>query len=115
MAKRKNFTDAQIVSIRNKASKGGSYSEMAKESGCTTNHISAIARGSTYKSVTGPRTDRRPGNKKKRTTAMNGRPLPDFTSLSIDDANRFLQALAMEWPKIRESFLLLDAMIGGQK
>lgn len=115
----RTLTDAQVLRIRKQAHNGADYSELGEHYDKVPGYIAAIARGVTYKHVGGPITFRRKckGMRKARrtTTAENGSPTPpDFATLPIDDAARFLQALAMEWPKIRASFLILDSIIGRQ-
>lgn len=121
---RKKLTDAQVIRLRTAASKGVIYTKLAEQYGLHETQISKIARGGSYASIGGPITQRHPGKKKKlRVTrgkkkataaASNDRlQVSDLASLSIDDAARFLQALAMEWPNIKESFQLLDRLITG--
>ncbi len=120
----RTLTDAQVMRIRKKADKGVSYLDIAQEMGVHNSFIGSICRGKAYADVGGPlqrkrnsiksKGGRRRQAKAKRTTTApsNGRPkISDFAALSIDDAARFLQALAGEWPKIRESFLFLDAIV----
>ena len=124
----RSLTDAQVMRIRKKADKGVSYLDIAQEMGVHNSFIGSICRGKAYADVGGPLQRKRNSIKskggrkktrraKKRTTtaSSNGRPgIADFAALSIDDAARFLQALAGEWPKIRESFLFLDAIVTRQ-
>ena len=120
----RTLTDAQVMRIRKKADKGVSYLDIAQEMGVHNSFIGSICRGKAYADVGGPlqrkrnsiksKGGRKRQRKAKRTTtaASNGRPgISDFAALSIDDAARFLQALAGEWPKVRESFLFLDAIV----
>jgi hypothetical protein len=110
--------------IRKQADKGVSYLDLAAKMGVHNSFIGSICRGKAYADVGGPiqrkrnsiksKGGRKRQSKAKRTTtaSSNGRPkISDFAALSIDDAARFLQALAGEWPKIRESFLCLDAIV----
>ena len=122
------LSNEHVLAIREAAHEGGDYESIAKKYRTSRPAIAAIARGDRYADVGGPITVRRVTERskkrksailKKRTVAVANTNRPqssslDFATLSIDDAARFLQALAMEWPKIRESFLLLDRLVRGQ-
>ena len=126
-ASKRTLTDAQVLRIRKQADKGTSYLDIAQKMGVHNSFIGAICRGKAYADVGGPLQKKRNsiksrgGRKRQRrarqrttTAASNGRPqVADLAALPIDDASRLLQALAAEWPKIRESFLFLDAVITG--
>ena len=121
-----SLSDAKVIRIRKAAATGKTYGEIADKEEMHQSFVGMIARGRSYKHVGGPISGKRHNGKKKRrrksqakkrttTASSNGRPgIADFAALSIDDAARFLQALAGEWPKIRESFLFLDAIVTRQ-
>ncbi len=126
MPKKKTLTDAQVVRLRKRAANGESYTAIAEDIGVHSSFVGFLARGKYRLDAGGPiqrarhngkKKGRRKSQAKKRATtaSSNGRPqIADFAALSIDDASRFLQALAGEWPKIRESFLCIDAMVTRQ-
>ncbi len=127
MPNKRTLTPAKVIRLRKLAAAGTSYLELGEKFGIHNSFASTIARGNAYSDVGGPlqktrhngkgKKKRRKSQAKKRTTTAsnNGRPrIADFAALSIDDAARFLQALAGEWPKIRESFLFLDAIVTRQ-
>ncbi len=95
------FTDEQVIWIREQIATGVSAPNLAKKFRVLSQSISSVARGATYPEVGGPLT-----SKKKK------KPGPDLAALSIDDAARFLQAISVEWPKIRDAFAALDRLIG---
>ena len=97
------FTDEQVLDIRTRVAAGVSAPELSEEFGVASVSISSAARGATYPNVGGPLTSRDTLRRK----------LPDLATLSIDDASTFLQALSIEWPKIRASFAVLDELMGG--
>jgi hypothetical protein len=113
---RPKLTAAKVRKIRAKAIEGATYGDIADEFKIHPTFARAIALGNAYQHVDGPRDKLRTKprtNTTKQQASRNGTPL-DFASLPIDDAARFLQALAHEWPKIREAFNTLDAIITGR-
>ena len=95
----KNLTPQQAARIRELAAKGKSDQQLAV---MFKRHPATIAKIRHGKFHAGNRANQQ--SKQPR----------QLTELNIDEATRLLQALSHEWPKIRESFQLLDSIVTGR-
>ena len=120
-----SLTNAQVKKIRKLAIEGKKFSDIAEQFEVHPTFARSIAYGEAYAHVEGQRaplrTKKRKPKKRATTTpernghieAPNG--MPDLTTRPVDEVLRTLQALSAEWPRIRASFLLLDAILTGSE